>query len=444
MKNHLTWTAALSTAAALTIFAPAFSTSAFAEAPKGWVSEEDGFRFYDNDGYYLTDSWKKENGKWYYLDEEGRVAFNRQIDEYYVGDQGFRVSEQWVSIANEENWDDDAPESYWYYYDKNGKILVSRFRTIGSDTFYFNEDGHMVTGQAEVEDASYYFAENGAMQTGWVQMIDENADIDEEISWHYFLSDGKMVENQVDKHIEGHFYTFENGRMVTGWYKLPGPDAEAAATAANAEEAKEASARGYQYYDADGKRASGWMTIQGIPGISEEDETFRFYFKSGKPSFSSTGVQVFSINSNRYAFNTKGEMQTGKQIITLEDGSIANAYFGDDGMMRTGKQTIFNEDTGMNETWFFHTEGSKRGQGQHGIRDNVIYHYGLRQEAPAELRYAPVEFDGKRYLVNASGTIQKASASGKSSERPDLGKGFRDLKDTNDTVWTVDKDGVIQ
>ena len=60
------------------------------------------------------------------------------------------------------------------------------------------------------------------------------------------------------------------------------------------------------------------------------------------------------------------------------------------------------------------------------------------------MRYAPVTFEGQNYLVNASGSIQKASASSKSSERPELGAGYRDLKDAYENIWTVDTNGVIQ
>ena len=55
-----------------------------------------------------------------------------------------------------------------------------------------------------------------------------------------------------------------------------------------------------------------------------------------------------------------------------------------------------------------------------------------------------VAIGDKRYLVNTSGSIQKASASSTSSSRPELGKGFKDIKDSNDTTWTVDSSGIIQ
>ena len=56
----------------------------------------------------------------------------------------------------------------------------------------------------------------------------------------------------------------------------------------------------------------------------------------------------------------------------------------------------------------------------------------------------PVSIGEKRYLVNTSGTIQKATSSSSSASRPELGKGFKDIKDSNDTAWTVDTSGIIQ
>ncbi len=66
------------------------------------------------------------------------------------------------------------------------------------------------------------------------------------------------------------------------------------------------------------------------------------------------------------------------------------------------------------------------------------------KKADPELRYEPVQAGDKTYLVNTSGTIQKSSASSTSDAKPELGKGFRDYKDSNDTVWTVDTEGIIQ
>ena len=99
--------------------------------------------------------------------------------------------------------------------------------------------------------------------------------------------------------------------------------------------------RSYKYYDEDGKRASGWRTIEGVENISEDGEYFRFYFKNGAPYYGKEDLESFTIDSKKYAFNTAGEMQTGKQSIRLSDGTAANYYFDEEGIMKTGKQTIY-------------------------------------------------------------------------------------------------------
>lgn len=451
MKKQIKWTAALSTAAIMAALTPGLAVPAMAAEATGWIEADGTWMFYDSDGYALTDSWKKEDGSWYYLDEDGQLSFDRQIDEYYVGTDGKRVYEQWVKVVNEDDWSSsDAPEYYWYYYGKDGKSVVSKFRTIEDKQYYFDSDGHMVTGLVEIDGSTYYFGDDndGVMKKGWIQLENEDDASDQDMIWHYFDSEGKMIVNQVDKKISGNYYTFVDGEMQTGWFKLPQEtvsDGTASdSNAEGAEKAPQAPAAGYQYYDEDGKRASGWRTIEGIPGVSTEDEQYKFYFKNGQPYFAQKGIELFNIGSAKYGFNAKGEMQTGLQTLTLEDGTTATYYFGDDGVMRTGKQTIFNEDDGINQTWFFHKEGSQKGQGYHGILDNVIYENGLRKQADADLRYAPVQFEGKNYLVNASGTIQKATSSSKSNARQDLGAGFRDFKDSNEVVWTVDTNGIVQ
>lgn len=459
MNKHFKLMAVLSTAAVMTAVTPDFAASipgfaqtAFAAVKAGWVEEDGELRYRDSDGYYLTDSWKKRDSEWYYLNEEGYVSRSAMIDEYYVDETGKRVSNQWVSVANDEEWDEDAPEVYWYYFGKNGKAVVSKWQSIDGKWYYFNEDGHMQTGKLELDGYTYYLGDDkdGVMKTGWIQLENESEDPDEELVWHYFDKDGRMVMNQVDRKIDGNYYTFENGILQTGWYKLPAENTEAAegtASASNAEGTQTVPApeiASWQYYEEDGKRANGWYQIEGAEGISEEGEIFTFYFKNGRPHHAQTGVQTFTVDSKRYGFNTRGEMQTGLQVVTLEDGGIANFYFGADGVMKTGKQTIYDEDLDENQTWFFYTDGGNKGQGFHGVRDNNVFRYGLRLDADRDLRYAPADLDGTQYLVNTTGTIQKASSSSKSAAKPELGSGFKDVKDANDKIWTVDVNGVIQ
>ena len=121
-------------------------------------------------------------------------------------------------------------------------------------------------------------------------------------------------------------------------------------------------------------------------------------------------------------------MQTGIQVLTDDAGKEATYYFNENGIMQTGKQTIYDEDLEENQTWYFHAKGSLKGQGYHGERDNQVYLNGLLQKADPELRYEAVTVGEKRYLINTSGNIQKASSTSTSSAKPELEKVLKTLK----------------
>lgn len=449
MKKQTRLFAVLSAAAFMTMM-PAFAnmaqTGTVYAAEFGWTEEDGSFVHYDEDGYLTTDSWRKNGEDWFYLDDEGQITVNKKVDEYYVGSDGKMVKNTWIELRNEEDADSpEAPASHWYYFDKNGKSVASRWLSLDNKWYYFNEEGQMLTGKTVIDGSTYYLGgeKDGAMKTGWIKLEENSSNPGASDAWHYFNSDGKMVETQIDKKIDGSYYTFLDGKMQTGWVKLP---KEADTTAETASESN-ATVADYQYYGAenDGKRAEGWKTIEGIEGIHDMNETYTFYFKEGKPCFSTEkGNQLFTVSGKKYAFNDRGEMQTGQQIVNLGAGEIANFYFGEDGVMKTGKQSIYNENSGENETWFFYTDGEKKGQGFHGIRDNTLYVYGKRQEANSDVRYAAAELNGTRYLVNTTGSVQKASSSSTSSVKPELGRGYKDFKDANGTIWVVNVNGMIQ
>lgn len=451
MKKQTHMLAVISATALMTVI-PALTGSiptAFA-ADCGWTEEQGSMVYYDEDGDRMTDSWKKEGDSWYYLNEDGHVSLNQKIDDYYVGNDGKMVKNAWIELANEDDMDSpEAPASFWYYFDENGKSVTSNWLKQKDKWYYFNESGHMTTGKVTIDGATYYMGDenDGTMKTGWIKLEENASNPDATEGWYYFNTNGKMVETQYDKKIDGHYYTFIDGKMQTGWVEMPKETEGTALAAATDSNAAEISVADYQYYGAagDGKRANGWHTIEGINGLHDSEETYTFYFKNGKAYHSSAkGNELFTVNGKKYAFDHTGAMQTGRQIVNIGNEEIANFYFGDDGVMKTGKQNIYNDETGETETWFFHSEGERRGQGFHGIRDNTLYVYGKRQEATSDQKYAPAVLNETTYLVNTSGAVQKASASSSSSVKPELGRGFKDYKDANGKIWVVDTNGIIQ
>lgn len=461
MKKQTQILAVMSAAAFMTLFSSVTGqTGTVYAAQCGWTEEDGSMVYYDEDGDLLTDSWRKEGNDWYYLNENGHVAMNQKVDEFYVGADGKMVKNTWIELANEEDLDSpEAPASFYYYFDEDGKSVTSNWLKQNNKWYYFDESGHMMTGKVNIDGSWYYLGDenDGTMKTGWIQLKENASNPDSTESWYYFNSNGKMVETQYDKKIDGAYYTFIDGKMQTGWVEMPkaesGTEADSATDSNASADSTETSAASaptvadYQYYgpEGDGKRADGWHTIEGIDGIHNMDETSTFFFRGGKALHSSvSGNQLFTVNGKKYAFNELGEMQTGRRVVNLADGAIANFYFGDDGIMKTGKQSIYNEETGETESWFFYTEGERRGQGYHGLRDNTLYVYGKRQEATSDQKYATAVLGETTYLVNTSGNVQKASTSSTSSAKPELGRGFKDYKDTNGKVWTVDVNGIVQ
>ena len=451
MKKQTRYLAVMSAAAFMTIV-PALTghiQTALA-ADCGWTEENGSMVFYDEDGDLVTDSWRKEGDAWYYLNEDGHVSLNQKIDEYYVGADGKMVKNSWIELANEEEMDSpEAPASFWYYFGSDGKSVTSDWLKQNEKWYYFNESGHMTTGKVNIDGATYYMGNenDGTMKTGWIKLEENASNPDATEGWYYFNPNGKMVETQYDKKIGGDYYTFIDGKMQTGWVEMPKAADGTALAAATDSNAAEVTVADYQYYGAagDGKRANGWHTIEGIDGVHDMEETYTFYFKNGKALHASVdGNELFTIAGKKYAFNNLGAMQTGRQIVTIGDGEIANFYFGEDGIMKTGKQSIYNEETGETESWFFHSEGEKRGQGFHGLKDNTLYVYGKRQEATSDQKYAPAVLNETTYLVNTSGSVQKASASSTSASRPELGRGHKDFKDANGKIWVTDVNGIVK
>ena len=221
MKKQTKYFAVLS-AAAIMALTPAFSgldhTGRVLAASYGWTEENGQLAYYDEDGYLTTDSWRKNGDDWYYLDEEGSIARNQKIDDYYVGEDGKMVKNTWVELQNEDEMDSpETPASYWYYFDKNGKSVISKWIKLNENWYYFNESGHMATGKTVIDGAVYYLGgeTDGRMKTGWVKLEENASSPGASESWHYFNSDGRMVENQYDKKIGDDYYTFIDGKMQT-------------------------------------------------------------------------------------------------------------------------------------------------------------------------------------------------------------------------------------
>ncbi|MBQ2250395.1 MAG: cell wall-binding protein, partial [Lachnospiraceae bacterium] len=200
MKKQTQMLAVLSAAAFMALL-PSFigQPQTVYAAECGWTEEDGSMVFYDEDGELLTDTWRKEGNDWIYLNEDGHISKNQKIDEFYVDADGKMVRNAWVELANEEDLDSpEAPASFWYYFDENGKSITSNWLKQNEKWYYFDESGHMLTGKVNIDGSWYYLGEehDGTMKTGWIRMKENASTPDSEEGWYYFTKNGKMIETQ--------------------------------------------------------------------------------------------------------------------------------------------------------------------------------------------------------------------------------------------------------
>ena len=68
------------------------------------------------------------------------------------------------------------------------------------------------------------------------------------------------------------------------------------------------------------------------------------------------------------------------------------------------------------------------GSGTEGIYDGAIYEKGRLLTIDEGMRYGIIQFEGKEYLVNQSGKIQKNK---------------KNVKDADNTYYSSDKNGIV-
>ena len=205
--------------------------------------------------------WVKDDKGWKYIEETGKPAKNKWIDEYYnqfyVKDDGYMAT-GWQKIDNA-----------WYYFDTDG-IMQRGWRTIGNARYHFSMDGIMQTGWQKVNNKWYYLSAGGAMQTGWQKISNK---------WYYFNTDGVM-QTGWQKIGSSWYYFGAGGAMQTGWQKINNK---------------------WYYMSAGGAMQTGWQKI----GSSW------YYFSTGGAM--QTGWQ--KISNKWYYFRSGGAMVTGRQQI---------------------------------------------------------------------------------------------------------------------------------
>ena len=474
MRKQTKLVAVLSAAALLAMGA---SMTSFAA---GWQKDDAGvWHYYDSDDEMVTGEWKKDGGKWFYLDEDGDMAVDQWIDdEYYVGDDGAMLTNAWKYTMSDDDQDDpDEDGENWYYFNNKGKKVADETKKINGKTYLFDSDGKMEYGWQYEGGNMYYYGDemDGARtESQWLWLSksgsldsdetdhqdifpgcnDNNGEMCDDEGWYWFQSSGKMYNGAAKKKINGKFYMFnEHGQMLYEWINNTNTVKYGSNAELDGEHKKQATASNMLYYNAveEGWRGDGWYEMDGSEDMGTDSDTDWYLIDDGEITYAKAsdfagvtdndGKKIYvmrkkvKVSGNKYfAFNEKGQMQDGLQFVKNDGGFF---YFDENGYMKTGKVASVECDDD-DYTFFFTTKNGKNGIGYTGEKDGYLYYNGKRLEADDDYRFFYVE--GKVYLVNNKGKVQKATGT--------KGRDFDDIENksfvnVDDVTVMTNKNGVV-
>lgn len=136
----------------------------------------------DNNYEYIQNAygWIKENGSWYYYNENGGCNCNC-ITEINGKKYGFKsdctMASGWMKYKND-----------WYFFDRLSGAMCTGWLNDSGKWYYLDSDGIMATGWLKDDGKWYYLnPDSGVMATGWVK---------DGGKWYFFKADGSMAANE--------------------------------------------------------------------------------------------------------------------------------------------------------------------------------------------------------------------------------------------------------
>lgn len=107
----------------------------------GWIKES-GYWYYYKNNEKVKLNWAQDTeGKWYFLNAEGKMVKSNLIDwkdnKYYLKSNGVMAT-GWVTFKNGKR-----------YFDKSGAMVIG-WLTLKSKAYYFDGKGYMKTGSANI------------------------------------------------------------------------------------------------------------------------------------------------------------------------------------------------------------------------------------------------------------------------------------------------------
>ena len=143
-------------------------------APKGAFKAKQATVAQTDTSSATTSGWVKQDGAWYYFDENGNSVKNAWQRSYYLKSDGKMAQSEWIY--------DDSYQA-WYYLKSDGSYAYSAWQ----GNYYLKSDGKMAKGEW-VYDSSYQ---------AWYYLTSDGSYAYSTWQGNYYLkSDGKMAVNE--------------------------------------------------------------------------------------------------------------------------------------------------------------------------------------------------------------------------------------------------------
>ena len=311
-----------------------------------------------------------------------------------VGDTTFTFT-----VGVEGSWKSNSRG--WWYSRADGTYPKAQFEVIDGKTYYFDNDGYMVTGWKQINGEYYFFESSGAMKkSAW-----EGS--------YYLKADGKMAKSEwIDNN---KYYVGTDGKWIKdygvphwasnskGWWYEDGYGGYAKS------EFRDINDKTY-YFGADGYMITGWKLIEDEYYFFESSGAMKksawegsYYLKAdgkmaknewvdnNKYYVGADGKWIKDYGVPHWANNSKGwwyeDGYGGYAKSEFKDINGKTYYFGADGYMVTGWKQIDGE------YYFFESSGAMKKSAWEG-------NYYLK----ADGKMAKSEWvDGGRYYVDENG-----------------------------------------
>ena len=198
------------------------------DKPKtGWVRDGENWKYRDENGDFVKNSWQEVGEFKYYFGEDGVM----QTGWIAPGDGNWYYA--YADGAMQTDWF-QAENGRWYYANKDGVMQTNWFQAENGCWYYANKDGVMQTGWIAPGDGNWYYAyADGAMQTGWIAPGDGN--------WYYAYADGAIQTGWILTGTDDWYYAYGNGAIaINTWEKMNGQ---------------------WYWFDESGLMAQGWKYI---------------------------------------------------------------------------------------------------------------------------------------------------------------------------------------